>query len=154
MMKLLLFMLSIAFAGCEDELFGPDLGPTAGPEHNGLRIEVSFPDSVGVATQVAFHVTLTNTRTTPYTMPQPHFDIFVIDDGGDVVWNYLFGAGVFGDEVVIAPGEAFEIDLVWNQNRNESGNIAPGKYSVLAAFFDLPPALVSERESIVISRGL
>ena len=148
-------LLCSIFVGCGEETFGPDLGQTVGPEHNGLLIEVSFPDTVGVAQQVVFSVSLTNTRATPYTMPQPHFDVFVLDARGNVLWNYLYGAGVIGTEFIIQPGEAFEIELVWNQNLNESGTVTPGKYGVLAVFFEtFPPALVSERKSIVIERSL
>ena len=141
-------------AGCDDAVSGPDLGPTVGPEHDGLRIEVAFPDTVDLGEEIRFHVTLTNTRTTPYVMPLPHFDVFVMDGGGEVVWNYLYGAGVIGTEMVIAPGEAFESELPWDQSRNEEGMIEPGRFRVLAVFFDLPPALVTEvRHLVVIERA-
>lgn len=99
---------------------------------------------------MVFHVTLRNQRSEAYAMPQPHFDVFVFDDRGNVLWNFLYGAGVFGDEVIIPPGEQYEIDLAWHQNTNESGLIQPGRYRVLAVFFDLPPALVTETQRIVI----
>jgi hypothetical protein len=151
MLRLTLVMgIVIIVANCGNESFGPDLGPTVGPEHDGLLIELSFPVIVSVGEPVTFHVTLTNTGSAPDTLPQPHFDVFVLSNNGKVLWNYLYGAGVIGTEFVLAPNESFEIDLAWDQRLNQSGSIPPGDYDVLAVFFDLPPALVTHRESLVI----
>lgn len=150
----ILGMLLLSSVACGDGLFGPDIGPTVGPEHEGLRLELSFPEFVSAGDSIRFHIVLTNTDSQSYTMDSPQFDVYVMDGSGKVVWNFLHGAVIIGPGPTILPGETYEFDHVWLQNENEgSGTVSAGVYLVFSVFYSgFPPALVSETEAITILR--
>jgi len=123
-----------------------------GPEHNGVLLELSFPEQVPAHESVFFRVLLTNVGSEPYTIEDPQFDVYVLDGSGSVLWNFLYGNVIIGGmPYTISPGEAYEFEVVWELNRNESGTVGAGDYLVLSVFYPLlPPALVSETRSITI----
>lgn len=139
-------------AACDDDLFGPDLGPTVGPEHDGVLLELSFPEQVLAGGSVPFRVLLTNVESEPFTIEDPQFDVYLLDGSGDVLWNFLYGNVIIGGvDHTIQPGETYEFEVVWELNRNDGGTVAEGDYLVFSVFYSLlPPALVSETRSITI----
>ena len=140
-------------AACDDDLFGPDLGSTVGPEHDGVLLELSFPEQVPAGGSVPFRVLLTNVGSEPYTIDDPQFDVYLLDGSGSVLWNFLYSNVIIGGvDHTIPPGETYEFEVVWELNRNEGGNVAEGDYLVFSVFYRLlPPAQVSETRSIRIT---
>ena len=136
----------------EGDLFGPDLGPTVGPEHGGVLLELSYPDDTAAGESVPFRITLTNIGSEPYTIEDPQFDVYLLDGSGKVLWNFLYGNVIIGGVPhPIPPGETYVFDISWELNRNESGTVSGGDYLVFSVFYPLfPPALVSETRSITI----
>ena len=105
----------------DDDLFGPDLGPTVGPEHSGVLLELSFPEQVPAGESVPFRALLTNIGSEPYTIDDPHGETYEFE----VVWELNrneSGTVGAGDYLV---------------------------FSVFYPL--LPPALVSETRSITIT---
>ena len=141
-------------AACDDDdLFGPDLGPTVGPEHDGVLLELSFPEQVPAGESVPFRALLTNVGSEPYMIDDPQFDVYLLDGSGSVLWNFLYGNVLIGGiPHTISPGETYEFEVVWELNRNESGTVGAGDYLVFSVFYPLlPPVLVSETRSITIA---
>jgi len=146
--------LLVRVSGCDEgDLFGPDLGPTVGPEHDGVLLELSFPERVLEGESVPFRVLLMNVGSEPYTINDPQFDVYLLDGSGSVLWNFLYGNVIIGGiPHTISPGETYEFEVVWELNRNANGTVAAGDYLVFSVYYPLsPPALVSEIESITIA---
>lgn len=147
-----LALLSL-FVGCGSDPFGPGLGPTVGPELDGVRLEITASREVEFGEEVVFHVSLSNVGVEPYVFDGFPFDVFVLDSRGRVLWNYFFGGADVGTQhVTIELGEAYEFDLLWHQERNGGGTVPAGTYRAFAAFYPpLPPSLISDRKSITIA---
>ena len=137
----------------DDDFFGPDLGPTVGPEHDGVLLELSFPEQVPAGESVSFRVLLTNVGGEPYTIDDPQFDVYLLDGNGGVLWNFLYDKVIIGGvDHTIQPGEKYEFEIVWELNRNEGRTVGAGDYLVFSVFYPLfPPVLVSEIRSITIT---
>ena len=158
-MRMSLNFLLLVIIGCNSGVTGPNLGQTAGPEYDGLRLEVTFDRAAIHGDPVTFHIDLTNVGHHPvYEFEIPIFDVFVLDTDGDVVWNRNHG-GAFptsgGHTVSLSPGESFELDIQWQQNANDEVSlVSPGEYAAFAAFFpSSPPVIVTnERELVILSQ--
>ena len=72
----------------DDDLFGPDLGPTVGPEYSGVLLELSFPEQVPAGESVPVRALLTNVGSEPYTIDDPQFDVYLLHGSGSVLWNF------------------------------------------------------------------
>lgn len=150
-LALVILFYSMSVVACDEDVLGPNLGPTVGPEFRGLLIEIVSPSTVE-SDSADIQIRLTNVGTEPFTMTDPQFDVYVLTPQGQLVWNWLDDKVIIGGgDTVIEPGNTYVLDIEWDLQSNDDDDVGSGDYSIFAVFyFPEPPALVSQTHSLVI----
>lgn len=126
------------------------------PASDSVSIELELPADVAHGQSIPIVVRARNTTDRQLDVylrgREPTVDIRVRDAASRVVWERL------RDEIIpaivqlrtLAPGEALEVRLDWDQRTNDEEPVAPGTYTIRASLLTETEPLWSETAEITI----